>query len=355
MKCNLMRARAPLFFAVAALLLWFAAGNFAPALDSFRLAASKDDPIALAEARLDQTFTSTRFAAGLDAALTARDEELAESFMELGARRGFAASPEQRARLSELHTRAREKAVEDFSEGFLHGARENGAGFAGALAGDLTGYGDLRDLWNEAKKLDRNEEPDALVVGLAATGLALSAATWSSVGALLPARYGLTMVKGAQKAGRLSAPLAKALTAAAAKAVDREALAAGVSAGAKLDLALARASAVKVIRPDALAGFRALGKDAATLFRRAGAGGVKDALAVAEDAAEFGKAAKLAQVEGSATRAILATLGRGALIFGGLAVTAANAVIGLAASLLGLAVLAQRFGFWLGRRRLLWN
>jgi hypothetical protein len=336
--------------AIAALLLWFVAKNVAPAMDGFRLAAAKDDPVALAEARLDRTLTPARFAAGLDEALAAGDEDLAKSYVQLGDKRGLAPAAEQQARLSALQARAGERAIESFTEGFLHGERGGDAAFAGALAGDLTGYGDLRDLWNEGRKLDRGEQPDALVVGLAAAGLALSAVTWSSVGALLPARSGLTLVKGAHRAGRLSAPLAKALTGVAAKAIDREALAAGLSAGVKLDLVGARAAAAKVVRPAALAGFRALGEDAMTIFRRAGAGGVRDALALAEDGADLGKAARLAKAEGGATRAILATLGRGALIFGGLAASAVSAVFSLIGAVLGLAMLAQRFGFWLGRQ-----
>jgi hypothetical protein len=131
--------------------------------------------------------------------------------------------------------------------------------------------------------------------------------------------------------------------------VDREALAAGFAAAGKLDLVAARAAAVKVVRPGALAGFRALGEDAATLYRRAGARGVKDVLAVAENGAEVRKAARLAAVKGGRTRAILATLGRGALVFGGLTATAVNAVFVFFGSLLGLAMLARRFGYWVGR------
>lgn len=343
------RARAALLLALAALLLWLGVQSLAPALDGWRLVASRDNPVALSDARLDQLLTPARFSAQLDAALAAGDGDLADSFIDLGRPRGLAPTPQQQAQLAALHARDSKKTVEDFAEGFLHGARDNGAGFAGALAGDLTGYGDLRDLWNEGEKLSKGEQADQLVVGLAAAGLALSVATWSSVAALLPARSGLTIVKSAQKAGRLSRPLATALTGAAAKAVDREALAAGFTAIAKADLAAARLAAAKVVRPGALAGFRVLGEDAATLFRRSGARGVKDALAVAEDGAELRKAAKLAATRGGATRAIFATLGRGALVLGSLAATAANAIFLFLGALLGLAMLAQRFGFWLGR------
>ncbi|QGM98708.1 hypothetical protein [Methylocystis parvus] len=346
-----MRARALFFLSLAALLFWLAARSLTPAFDGLRLAATKDDPVALADARLDQTLTATRFSQALDAALAADDADLARSFIELGRLRRLAPTAEQERRLAALDAEAEEKTVEDFTQGFLHGARDNGPAFTGALIGDLTGYGDLRDLWSEGEKVRRGEEPDQLVVGLAAAGLALSAVTWSSVGALLPARSGMTIVKSAQKAGRLSRPLARALGATAAKAVDREALTAGFSAVAKADFAAARAAAVKVVRPGALATFRAVGEDAAAIYRRAGASGVKDALAVAEDGAELGKAARLAKARGGATRAILATLGRGALVFGGLAAAAVEAVFVFLGSLLGLATMAQRLGFWLGRRR----
>jgi len=351
MSLHLQRARAVSILSVTGFLLWLAAESLTPAFDGLRLAFAKDDPVALADARLDQTLTPARFSQQLGAALAAGDEDLAKSFVELGRPRGFAPTAGQESRLAALHARAEERAVEDFAQGFLHGARENGAAFTGALLGDLTGYGDLRDLWNEGEKLQRGEEPDQIVVGLATAGLALSAVTWSSVGALLPARSGLTIVKSAQKAGRLSRPLARALGATAAKSIDREALTAGLSAVTKADVAAARAAAVRVVRPGALTSFRALGEDAATIYGRAGARGVKDALAVAEDGAELGKAARLAKAQGGATRAILATLGRGALVFSGLAAAAVEAVFVLLASLLGLAMLAQRLGFWLGRRR----
>ncbi len=340
------RARAPLILALVAALLWLAATSFPAAFDGVRLAAARDDPVALADVGLDRTLTAARFAAGLDSALAAGDADLAESFVTLGRARGLSATTEQLGRVETLRSKARETALQDLAEGFLHGRRDTGAAVAGALAGDLTGYGDVRDLAAEAEKVRRGEKPDQLVVGLATAGLALSAVTWSSVGALLPIRSGLTLVKGAQKAGRLSAPLAKSF---AAMAVDRDALAAGLSAAARLDLSAARAAATRVMRPSALSGFRALGADAATIYRRAGARGVTDVLAVAEDGVEVRRAARLATARGGATRAILATLGRGALVFAGLTAAAIQAIFACLGALLGLAMLAQRFGFWLGR------
>lgn len=322
----------------------------APAVEGWRLLRAADDPVALADAVLDRSLTLERFAAQLDAALAAGDEDLAASFVALGAERGLAPSTNQIARLQKLRAGAGEKAMTEFAQGFVYGDRDSDAAFAGALAGDLTGYGDARDLWNEGAKLARGEQADELVIGLAAAGLILSAATWSSIGAALPARGGLTVVKSAQKAGRLTRPLAAALTRTAATAIDHEALDTGLKAVARFDLAASRTAAAKVVRPGAVAAFRALGEDAALIYRKAGARGVRQALALAEDGAEVRKAARLAAAKGVKTRAILATLGRGAFRVGVLAVAAANAVFAFLTSLTGLTMLAQRFGFWLGRR-----
>lgn len=349
MTLDRRRCSALLFLAGAVLLLGLVFWAGPGAMDAARRLASRDDPVALADAGLDDALTARGFAERLEAALGAGDADLAESFIELGRQRGLAPGADQTARLERLRAEAREKTVEAFTDGFLHGQRESSAALAGAVAGDLTGYGDLRDLWNEGQKLHRGEKADMLVVGLAGAGLALSVAVWSSVGAILPARSGLTLVKNARRAGRLSTPLAHSLSAIAARAVDREALAASAAAAAKLDLAAARVAARGVLRPGAVAAFRALGSDAATIFRRAGARGVRDALALAEDGAELRRAERLATARGGATRAIFATLGRGAFVFAGLTTAAVEAVFIMLAAFVGLAMLAQRFGFWLGR------
>jgi hypothetical protein len=326
-----------------------AAATAAPALDGWRLALAGDDPAARSDVLLDRKLTPKTFSSGLDAALDAGDVDLAESFVELGRQRGLAPGEGQRAQLEGLRRQEGENAIRDFGHGFVSGERDTSASFAGALAGDLSGYGDLRDLWNEGRKVAQGEKADELVVGLAAVGLALSAATLTSVGAALPARAGLTLVKSAQKTGRLTRPLAAALGRVAARTLDREALATTFSAAARLDLAASRAAAGRIIASGGAAYFRALGRDAAVIYRRAGARGVTQALSLAESGAEMRQAARLAAARGAGTRAVLATLGRAALLTGTLAAAAVNAMLAFVACFFGLAIFARRFGFWLGR------
>ncbi len=56
-------------------------------------------------------------------------------------------------------------------------------------------YGDIRDVVREGKHLATGEDVDRLVLGLATVGLAVTAATYVSVGGVGPVRAGLSMVR----------------------------------------------------------------------------------------------------------------------------------------------------------------
>lgn len=317
---------------------------------SWQLRAAADDPAALSQIRLRDVATPERIASEIDLAITAGDSELAESFVDLAEERGIAVAPEQRQRLDKLKDEALSRAVQDFGYGFFAGERVSSAGFAGALTGDLIGYGDLRDLAQEGQKLVRGEAPDQTVLALAGAGLVLSAATWVSLGGGLPARGGLSIVKSASKAGKLSPALTAGLARTAASAIDRPALNASLAAAARLDLAGARTASANLIRPAAMKRFAALGQDTGALYARTGQRGLRQVLNVAEDAGDIARAAKLSSTAGSKTRAILTLLGRSALVLGGLSLTAASWLLALLGWALALAMFAQRVGWWLGRR-----
>ncbi|WP_332681360.1 hypothetical protein [Bosea sp. (in: a-proteobacteria)] len=320
-----------------------------PALRLWELHAVADDPVALSLLRLDGKLDARRVAAGIDEAILAGDVELAESFVALAAERGIAVAPELTLRLQSLRDGAWKRAASDFGHGFLAGERDSDAAFAGALASDVSGFGDLRDLALEGRKLLGGEGADETILALAAVGLAVSAATWISVGGGLPARGGLSAVKAAGKAKLLSPALGANLGRAAAGALDRPALAASLGAAARLDLAAAKAAAGGIVRPAALARFSALGQDAGVLYARTGQRGLRQVLAVAEDAGDIGRAARLSAAKPSTLRATLKVLGRSALVLGTLGLSAASWMLALLGYALALAIAAQRFGWWLGR------
>lgn len=317
----------------------------------WQLLDAADDPVALSELRLGEVARPERIAAEIDSALSARDTELAESFIALAGQRGLAVTPEQRQQLAALKDGAIGQAVADFGHGFVAGDREGGAAFAGALTGDLVGFGDLRDLASEGRKWLDGQATDTTVLAVAAAGLALSAATWMSLGSMLPARNGLSVVKSASRAKLLSPALAASLGRATAQAVDRPALAASIAAAGRLDLAAARSAAGGILKPAAMARLTGLGQDAGTLYARTGQRGLRQVLGVADDAADIRRAATLAASKGTTMRATLKLLGRGALVLGALSLTAMGWVFALFGYALAVAMLAQRLGWWLGRRR----
>lgn len=346
--------------AAAAALLLLAAGiaGTAPFLlpmagRAVHLREAADDPAALAGLRLPGVAVSERIGAGLDAAVEAGDDDLARSFLDLAAQQGVPVSPERRARVEALAASAPRRALGEAATGFVSGEGAGMAGLAGAVAGDLVGYGDLRDLWREGGRLSRGEAYDPLLLGLAAAGLALTGATIVSLGTSVPVHVGTTTLKLAARTGKLSRPLAARLTRSAGAAVDREALALVTAAAGRLDLAALRQGARGVLRPGAFREIRSVGEQSARIQARLGARGTLQALSVAENADDLRRVARLSEGMGGRTRAVLALLGRGALVLGsGLLAILHGIWLGLA-WFLAAAFFCRRAGTALGR--LIWR
>ncbi|MGO4738457.1 hypothetical protein AB4099_18045 [Bosea sp. 2KB_26] len=317
--------------------------------NGLQLQAAAHDPVALSDLRLQGVLASGRIAEEIDAAIAAGDTELGGSFVDLAAEHRITVTEDQRERLARLQNEATTRALKDFGSGFVSGERVSNAGFAGAVVSDVVGVGDLRDLAGEGQKLLRGETTDYVVLVLAAGGLALSVATWASLGSGLPARGGLSVVKATAKAGMLSPKLTANLTRMAAGAVDLPALTASLTAAARFDLAAARASSAAIVRPAAMTRLATLGQDAGALYARTGQAGLRQVLAVADNAGDIGRAARLSAAKGSTTRAVLKVLGRSALVLGALSLTTTSWIFALFGYAVALAMLAQRFGWWLGR------
>jgi len=345
-----MRFLPPILLAVLVAALLSCAFAAPSAWRAWRLFVAGDDPAATAAVRLEESFTPARAAAEIDAAIKAEDSGLAESFIALATARGFPVDPQTEARVAGLGATDSARALRDFGQGFAEGERANLPAVIGSTTSDLIGYGDLRDLWREGRKILAGGAADELTVGFAAAGLALSVATWTSVGAALPERAGLSALKIAQKTGRLSRALTASLARGAAKALDREALQAMVAAMGRADFVAARAAAKGILRPAALSGLEAAGRDAGEIYTKAGARGLSDTLAFAETQGELRQGARLAAKEGAKTRALLALLGRSALIGVSLGTTVVFWSFALLGQLLALAALTQRLGWRCGER-----
>lgn len=288
------------------------------ARDAGALLAAQDDPARLSDLQLGSLLRTNAglIAQNIDAALAAGDADLANSFVALAADKNVAVSDErlQRVRDAVAEASSTSHLAKRFASGLVTGQADDVASLSGTMAGDLFVFGDIRDAVREGKHLVMGEETDRLVLGLAAAGLAVTAATYVSVGTATPVRAGLTLVKDARKVGRLGDGLATWAGRSAREVVDTPVLEQAVASGSVFRPA-ETANAIKAaFRAEKAGGLMRLAKDVGRVTERAGTRGALDSLKLAEGPKDVARAARLAEAKGGQTRAILKLLGRGALL-----------------------------------------
>lgn len=280
------------------------------AKESAKLIAARDDPAALADLGL-RDFTGEGAARAIAAALAEDDTALATSYLVLADARHLAVPPDLRKQVEAANgtTAQALHSAKAFGMGFITGQPNDLAGLAGAATSDLMVWGDIRDAGREGLKMARGEEPDQLILGLSAVGIAVTAGTYATVGASLPVRMGISLVKVAKRTGRLSAGLLRSFTRAARESVDFVALRRLLSGATAVD-----GVAVKsVLRTDRLATLTRMLDDTARIEAKAGTRAALEGLKVAEGGRDLSRVARLADTKGVQTLAILKTLGRGAI------------------------------------------
>src|SRR5438876_1337701 len=183
------------------------------ARDAYALLAAQDDPAALAGAQLDFALRNKPavIPENIEAALAANDADLANSFVELAREKNIPLSDELSKRVSDAVADENSTSgfAKRFATGLVTGNADDFASLSGTVTGDLFVFGDIRDVVREGKHLAMGEDTDHLILGLATAGLAVTAATYITVGGMAPVRAGLTLVKDARKVGRLGEGLAE--------------------------------------------------------------------------------------------------------------------------------------------------
>lgn len=294
--------------------------------------------------------TADDYNAAAERALADTDADLAASIAQLADERGVTLPADLTARIAAAQGEAAARLGSDAWTGFLSGDAPNEAALAGAVAADLTGIGDLRDLYSQASRYLSGEEIDPLVIGLATVGLGLTAATVATLGATGPEKAGVSTLKAVSRAGRLSPLLAREVGVVAANALDGEALRLVGRSVATLDLAAARAASGRVLKAEAVTTLKGLGSDVATIGSNAGYRTTVAALGTAKSAEEMGVIARLSARFGTATRAVM-VLGGGVLTFASVMTTAVVwslwLVLWIAGVMFGAAKLGRRIGRWI--------
>jgi hypothetical protein len=301
------------------------------ARDAGRLLSAQDDPVALSDIQVNSAVRNNQNIIGdaTQAALKDNDSDLAESFLALAREKNVAVPSDLAQKVSDAVAEENSSShlARRFASGLVTGDVSDAASLSGTVLGDLFVFGDIRDVVRESKHLVMGEDTDRLV-GLAAAGLAVTAATYVSVGGIGPVRAGLTLVKDARKVGRLGEGLTEWAGRSAREIVDTPMLQNAVASGSALrpvQTAGAIRAAFKAEKAGALV---RLAKDVGRVGQKAGARGALDTLKIAEGPKDVARAARLAEASGNKTRAILKLLGRGALLLVGGAVELSLWVLG---------------------------
>lgn len=317
------------------------------ARDAAAIFLSRDDPAALSELQIRKAAASDPLLVEreTEAALKDGDVDLAQSFADLAQAQNLAVSVDVLARLEAAAAgqRSATHLAGRFASGFLTGDTDDLVSFSGTVTGDLFAFGDIRDVVVQGRNLVLGEEPDRLVLGLAAVGLAVTAGTYASVGAASPARAGLSLLKGARKSARLSAGLTDWARRSATEVVDSGVLRRAV-ANASVTRPMESFGAIKAaVRTEKAGLLVAAVKDVGRVGEKAGVRAAFDIVKVADSPKDLARAARLAEAKGSQMRAILKLLGRGALLLSAGAFNLASWLFSALVFLVGLVASIKSF------------
>ena len=358
----MLRKRAKLGVAVASMVVSaaVAATLWPNAREAWAVLAAQDDPVELSNLQVNSALRNNPGLIGdnIEAALAAGDADLAGSFAELARDNNVALAEDLSKRVSDAvaEDNSGGQFAKRFATGLVTGNADDVASFSGTVAGDLFVWGDIRDAVREGKHLAMGEETDHLILGLATVGLAVTAATYVSVGGAVPLRAGLTLVKDTRKVGRLSEGLVQFAGRSAREVVDAPVLQKAVATGSVLRPGETISAMKAAFRAEKAGALVRLAKDVGRIGEKAGIKAAQDTLKIAENPKEVARAARLAEKKGGQTRAIIKTLGRGALLLATGAFNLTLWLFGLALTLFGflssIKATTERLTYaWLRRKK----
>jgi hypothetical protein len=310
------------------------------AREAGKILAAQDDPVELSDIRLGSALQNEKDIIGdqIEAALAANDAGLAESFVELARDRNVPLPITLSQRVTDALNEENSSShfARRFASGLVTGDADDAPSLTGTLAGDLFVFGDIRDVVREGKHLVMGEDTDRLVLGLATAGLAVTAATYVSIGGTAPVRAGLTLFKDARKVGRLGEGLTEWAGRSARELVDTPMLQNAVASGSLLRPVQTVSAIRAAFNAEKAGALVRLAKDVGRIGERAGGRGALDTLKIAEGPEDVARAARLAESRGGQTRAILKMLGRGGLLLASGALELSLWLFGAVFALFGL-------------------
>ncbi len=280
--------------------------------------AAQDDPAELSDIQINSALRNSQkiIADQVEVALANHDAGLAESFIDLAKAKNVALPDELLIRVNEAVAEAGSAShfARRFAVGLVTGNAEDAGSLSGTVAGDLFVFGDIRDVVRESKHMIMGEDTDRLILGLATAGLAVTAATYVTMGGVAPVRAGLTLVKDARKVGRLGEGLTEWAGRSARDVVDAPMLQNAVASSATTSPRQTVSAIRAAFNAEKAGALVRMAKDVGRIGEKAGTRGALDTLKIAEGPEDVARAARLAEKSGGKTRALIKLLGRGALL-----------------------------------------
>jgi hypothetical protein len=250
-----------------------------------RALIAENDPVRISDQALDRGFNRDVADREIRSALATGDSDLAQSFVDLAADRGVPIDAALTDKVSEVNANRASVAntAGRFVRGLWTGEPVDLASLAGTAFGDLFVFGDIRDAAREGTRYLTGQKYDPWILSLAGIGIAITAATYATLGVSAPERVGLSLVKAARRSGRLNPVLAVR-------------------------------AAREVVKVEEAGGLIELVGNVGRVETKAGTQAALDSLAIAEEPQDISRLSRLAAAKGGKTRAIIKLLGRAAIV-----------------------------------------
>ncbi|KAB2785436.1 hypothetical protein ACRS7F_24515 [Brucella anthropi] len=198
---------------IASALAFYSSSQFA----AVKLAFTYWDPISITEYRLSKLKT-TDFITEIEASLAEDDIAEAGNLVALAQERGHEIPAELVDKTRESLIQFGFRNLTEFIKGVTTGEATSATAIGGALAADYVGVGDVRDAVIQGGYLIQGQDYDKITLGLSLFGLATVVPGSGAVD------LGASVVKTANKAGKLSKPLRNRVGKLASELVDVSAL-----------------------------------------------------------------------------------------------------------------------------------
>ena len=325
-------------------------------LDVFRLALSPSDPEIITSFRLNQVGLSD-FEDGIRAAIGNDDFELAGALIETAQSQGYQISEELIEAANPGLLAIAERNALDAIEGAFTGEFSNSAGLIGAVTSDLSGVGDVRDVIIQGSAALQDEEYDPVILGLAAAGIALTVGTIFTASAAAPADTGVSVLKNAYRADRMSGPLRTHLRRVGGDVVDLTELRRVMDDISVRNIDRSRAQLATIIRRDELLEVERLASSMRRIGDNSGLRTSFEVMRYAENGEDLTKFRRLSGTYGAQLLAVTVLLGKGAITLGSLSFLIGSwiifALVWITSTSISIGMVCRKAWKWNKRRRLI--